>query len=59
MRRLAETAFETRTGGQELIPWLFARRNEGASLRQLADELSATLGMRVSYETVRRWMLDG
>ena len=59
MRRLAESAFETRTGGTNLITWIAHRRGEGASLRNISDELSATIGMRVSHETIRRWLLDG
>ena len=59
MRRLAEAAFETKTGGQNLVQYLMQQKNEGKSLRAIADQLSATIGMRVSYETVRRWMLDG
>jgi len=59
MRRMAEAAFETKTGGKNLVSHLIQQKNEGKSLRNIADELSATLGMRVSYETVRRWMLDG
>ena len=56
---MAEAAFETKTGGKNLVSHLIQQKNEGKSLRNIADELSATLGMRVSYETVRRWMLDG
>lgn len=59
MRKSIETAFEVRTGGTALIPWLFQQHNEGASLRTIADRLSETVGIRVSHETVRRWMLDG
>jgi len=59
MRRMAEAAFETKTGGQNLVHYLIQQKNEGKSLRAIADHLSSTIGMRVSYETVRRWMLDG
>lgn len=59
MRKSVEAVFETKTGGVELIPWLFQQKHEGASLRTIAERLTATVGIQVSHETVRRWMLDG
>ena len=59
MRRAIEVAFELRTGGLPLIPWLFQRHNSGRSLREVAADLSELVGVPVSHESVRRWMLEG
>lgn len=59
MRKTVETQFELRTGGTNLITWLFQQKNEGASLRIIADRLTETIGIRVSHESIRRWMMEG
>lgn len=59
MRKLVETAFETRSGGTPLVPWMFQQHQEGASLRVIADRLTSLVGIKVSHETIRRWMLEG
>ena len=59
MRKSIETQFELRTGGVNLVTWLFQQKQEGESLRTIADRLSQTVGIRISHETVRRWMLEG
>lgn len=59
MRKSVETQFELRSGGVPLVPWMFQQKNNGASLRAIADSVSSTTGISVSHETVRRWMLEG
>lgn len=59
MKKLVETQFETKTGGTPLVPWLFQQHQEGASLRAIAERLTSTVGIRVSHETIRRWMMEG
>ena len=59
MKKIVETAFETKSGGTPLVPWLFQQRQEGASLRSIADRLSSLIGIQVSHETIRRWMMEG
>lgn len=59
MRRIVETAFETKTGGTPLVPWMFQQRQEGAALRVIAERLTALVGIKVSHESVRRWMMEG
>lgn len=59
MRRAVEVAFEMRTGGEPLVPWLVRRHAAGVPLRGLAAELSDLVGVAVSHESVRRWMLEG
>lgn len=59
MRRLVEQAFELRTGGAPMIPWLMTQRSEGASLRELAHRLTELTGVSVSHESVRTWLRHG
>lgn len=59
MRKIVEREFETRSGGEPLVQWMFQQKNAGASLRTIADRLTAMTGMRVSHESVRQWMLAG
>lgn len=60
MRRAVEVAFELRTGGMPLVPYLAARHvGEKVPLRQLALELSDLVGIAVSHESVRRWIREG
>lgn len=59
MKKIVETAFETKVGGAPLVPWLFQQRSEGASLRIISERLSSLIGIQVSHETIRRWMMEG
>lgn len=59
MRKTVEREFETRNGGEPLVPWMFKQKNGGASLRTIADRLTTMTGIRVSHESVRQWMLAG
>lgn len=59
MKKIVETAFETKLGGTPLVPWLFQQHAEGASLRVIAERLTSLIGIRVSHESVRRWMMEG
>jgi transposase-like protein len=59
MRRAVEVAFEARTGGEAMVPWMWRQRSAGLSLRAIADSLSHLAGIPVSHESVRRWMVDG
>ena len=59
MRRIVETAFETKTGGTPLVGWLYQQRNEGAGLLTISERLTALVGIKVSHESIRRWMMEG
>lgn len=59
MRRIVETAFETKTGGTPLVAWLYQQHNEGAGFRTIAERLTSLVGIRVSHESIRRWMMEG
>lgn len=59
MRRQIEQAFETRTGGAPMVPWLWQQHSETGSLREVARRLSTLTMLPVSHESVRTWMRDG
>lgn len=59
MRKSVETQFELKSGGVPLVPWMMQQRTRGSSLRQIADAVTATTGISVSHESIRRWMLEG
>lgn len=39
-----------------LYPWLLARRAEGLSYNDIAADLEAEIGHRVTGETIRTWL---
>lgn len=59
MRRQVEQAFEIRTGGAPMVPWLWQQHNETHSLREVARRLAELTTLPVSHESVRKWMRDG
>jgi transposase-like protein len=59
MRKLVEQHFESQHGGAHLVPWLFQQKQEGASLRELAERLRVLTGIQVSHVTIRNWMMEG
>lgn len=59
MRRQIEQAFETRTGGESMVAWMWQQHSAGASLREIARRVSDLTMLSVSHESVRKWMRDG
>lgn len=59
-RKQVEVELEIRNGGtQTLTGWMYEQHSQGASLRTIAQLLSAKTGLPVSHEAVRKWMLEG
>jgi hypothetical protein len=59
-RRIVETEFEMRTGGEtSLGMWLAQQKAAGMSLRGIADRLFERTGCRVSHEAIRLWLSEG
>ncbi len=54
-----EVAFQLEARGLQLSDWLFQQRQQGQSLRTIAQALTQRTGMPVSHETVRKWMREG
>jgi hypothetical protein len=59
MRALVEQHFESNTGGKHLVPWMFEQRQQGASLREIAERLRLITGVQISHVSVRNWMKAG
>jgi hypothetical protein len=59
MRALVEQHFEASTGGKHLVPWMFEQRQDGASLREIAERIRVVTGVQVSHVSVRNWMRAG
>lgn len=59
MRNQVERELAMKTDGQRLIDWMTQQANSGASLRIIANRLTALVGIPVSHESVRQWMKAG
>jgi len=52
--------FELKNGGNEPFgSWLMRQRNNGASLRAIAQTVESNTGIPVSHESVRQWLGEG
>ena len=58
LRTAVEALLKERTG-KRLMTWLMAKREDGASLRVIADELYGLTNIPVSHQTVADWLRDG
>lgn len=58
-RRQIETELELRQPNTTLSAWLWARKGENKSLREIARELTTLTNVPVSHESVRKWLRDG
>ncbi|HEY7824454.1 MAG TPA: hypothetical protein VIG24_16550 [Acidimicrobiia bacterium] len=60
LRRIVEMQFELKNGGNEPFgTWLMRQRNAGQSLRQIAMTVEQQVGIPVSHESVRQWLVEG
>ena len=58
LRTAVETLLKERTG-KRLMTWLMAQRKQGASLRDIAEDLYGLTNIPVSHQTVADWLRDG
>jgi hypothetical protein len=59
MRALVEQHFEANNGGRHLMPWMWEQKQQGASLREIAERIRVQTGIQVSHVSVRNWMKAG
>ena len=60
LRRVVEMQFELKNGGNEPFgTWLMRQRQAGASLRSIAQTVEQQVGIPVSHESVRQWLVEG
>lgn len=58
-RKMIERELETRHPNSSLMQYLTTARGDKKSLRVIADDLSQLTGVRVSHESIRKWLRDG
>jgi hypothetical protein len=44
--------------GRDVLDWATERRDNGATFKQIADDLSAVVGFTVNRETIRLWLAE-
>lgn len=60
LRKIVEMQFELKNGGNEPFgTWLMRQRQSGASLRAIAHTVEDRVGIPVSHESVRQWLVEG
>ena len=60
LRKIVEMQFELKNGGNEAFgTWLMRQRQSGQSLRQIATTVEQQVGIPVSHESVRQWLVEG